>query len=147
MHTRFLMNEVHPEGYKAMYGLERTAREASIPVKLKELIKIRASQLNGCAFCLDMHTKEARKIGETEQRLYTLSAWRESPYFTPEERAVLALTEAVTKLSAHGVPDADYEAVRAFFDEKQTAEIIMQIVVINAWNRIAISTRLMPPVE
>jgi alkylhydroperoxidase family enzyme len=91
-----------------------------------------------------MHTKDARELGETEQRIYALNAWREAPFFTPEERAVLALTESVTLVADTHVPDDVYEEVRAFFDEKQTAEIIMQIVVINAWNRIAVSTRLMP---
>lgn len=144
MKNRFLMNKVNPEGYEAMLGLEKFIEGTSIPKPLRELIKIRASQINACAFCINMHTKEARELGETEQRIYALNAWREAPFYTPEERAVLALTESVTLLADTHVPDDVYEEVRAFFDEKQTSEIIMQIVVINAWNRIAVSTRLMP---
>ncbi|EEM01800.1 Alkylhydroperoxidase AhpD core [Bacillus pseudomycoides] len=111
---------------------------------MKELIKIRASQINGCAYCIDIHTKDARKLGETEQRIYALNAWRETPFFTQEERAVLALTEAITLVAETHVPDEVYEEVRNFFEEEQIAEIIMQIVTINAWNRIGVSTRLMP---
>jgi AhpD family alkylhydroperoxidase len=144
MKNRFLMNKVNPEAYEAMLGLEKSTEGSSIPKPLRELIKIRASQINACAFCINMHTKDARELGETEQRIYALNAWREAPFFTPEERAVLALTESVTLVADTHVPDDVYEEVRAFFDEKQTAEIIMQIVVINAWNRIAVSTRLMP---
>ncbi|WP_051029674.1 carboxymuconolactone decarboxylase family protein [Brevibacillus massiliensis] len=128
-------------------GLEKYLQTASIDQKLKELIKIRASQINGCAFCIDKHTKDARKMGETEQRIYALNAWRETPFFTPEERAVLALTEGVTLITEGHVPDEVYSEVRRYFDETQTAELIMAIVTINAWNRIAISTRKMPPVE
>ncbi|MFM1653313.1 carboxymuconolactone decarboxylase family protein [Brevibacillus sp. B_LB10_24] len=147
METRFQMEKVNPNGYAAMIGLEKYLQTASIDKKLKELIKIRASQINGCAFCIDMHTKDARKLGETERRIYALNAWRETPFFTPEERAVLALTEAVTLVTEGHVPDEVYSEVRRYFDETQTAELIMAIVTINAWNRIAISTRKMPPVE
>ncbi len=139
--------KVNPNGYAATIGLEKYLQTASIDQKLKELIKIRASQINGCAFCIDKHTKDARKMGETEQRIYALNAWRETPFFTPEERAVLALTEGVTLITEGHVPDEVYSEVRRYFDETQTAELIMAIVTINAWNRIAISTRKMPPVE
>ncbi|MBM7587326.1 AhpD family alkylhydroperoxidase [Bacillus pakistanensis] len=144
METRFNMGKVNPEGYKAMVGLEKYLMTTSMNESLKELIKIRASQINGCAYCIDLHTKEARERGETEQRIYALNAWRETPFFTKEERAVLALTEAITLVADTHVPDEVYEEVRTFFDEKQVAEIIMQIAAINAWNRIAVSTRLMP---
>lgn len=144
METRFLMNKAAPGGYDAMLGLEKFVESSSIPKSLRELIKIRASQINSCAFCIDMHTKEARKLGETEQRIYALNAWRETPFFTAEERAVLALTEAVTLVADTHVPDDVYEDVRRFYDERQTAEIVMQIVTINAWNRIGVTTRLMP---
>lgn len=144
MKNRFLLNKVNPAAYEAMLGLEKYIESSSIPKRLRELIKIRASQINGCAFCIDMHTREARELGETEQRIYALNAWREAPFFTPEERAALALTEAATLVADTHVPDDAYEEVRAYFDELQTSEIIMQIVVINAWNRIAVSTRLMP---
>ncbi|RNB89435.1 carboxymuconolactone decarboxylase family protein [Brevibacillus fluminis] len=147
MQTRFDMGKVSPEGYRAMIGLEQYVMNTSISKSLRELIKIRASQLNGCAFCIDMHTKEARSMGETEQRIYGLNAWQESPFYSPEERAVLGLTDAVTLLAQTHVPDDVYEEVRRYFDEKQTAEIIMQIVTINAWNRIAVSTRKLPPID
>ncbi|MMZ52249.1 Carboxymuconolactone decarboxylase family protein [compost metagenome] len=146
METRFFMEKVNPKGYTAMLELEKYLMSTSIDKKLKELIKIRASQINGCAFCIDMHTKDARKIGETEQRIYALNAWREAPFFTPEERAVLALTEAITLVTEGHVPDDVYNDVRRYFDETKTAEIIMAIVTINAWNRIGISTRKMPSV-
>lgn len=144
METRFFMEKANPKGYTAMLGLEKYLMSTSIDKKLKELIKIRASQINGCAFCIDMHTKDARKIGETEQRIYALNAWRETPFFTPEERAVLALTEAITLVTEGHVADDVYNEVRRYFDETKTSEIIMAIVTINAWNRIAIATRKMP---
>lgn len=144
MKTRLFMNQAAPEGYKAMLGLEQYVEGTTIDKKLRELIKIRASQVNSCAFCIDMHTKEARKLGETEQRIYALSAWRETPFFTDEERAVLALTESITLLAETHVPDEVYDELENYFNEKQIAEIIMQIVTINAWNRIGVSTRLMP---
>ncbi|MBN3526576.1 carboxymuconolactone decarboxylase family protein [Paenibacillus apiarius] len=144
MDTRFKMEEVNPKGYAGMIELEKAQMSAGIDKRMKELIKIRASQINGCAFCIDMHTKDARKLGETEQRIYALNAWRETPFFTPEERAVLALTEAVTLITEGHVPDEVYKEARRYFDEKATAEIIMAIATINAWNRIAISSRKMP---
>lgn len=144
MKTRFVMEKVNPKGYSGMIELEKAQMSAEIDPKMKELIKIRASQINGCAFCLDMHTKDARKAGETEQRIYALNAWRETPFFTAEERAVLALTEAVTLITEGHVPDDVYNEARSHFDEAVIGEIIMAIVTINAWNRIAISTRKMP---
>lgn len=147
METRFLMGKVNPEGYQAMVNLEKYLMTTSIDKKLKELIKIRSSQINGCAYCIDSHSKDARKLGETEQRIYALNAWRETPFFTAEERAVLALTESITLVAETHVPDEVYNEARNYFDEKQMAEIIMQIVTINAWNRIGVSTRLMPSAE
>ncbi|MDM5336176.1 carboxymuconolactone decarboxylase family protein [Fictibacillus enclensis] len=144
METRIRMEEVEPGAYQAMLEVENYIARTSIDKRLKELIKIRASQVNGCAFCLNMHTKEARELGETEQRIYALNAWRETPYFTPEERAVLALTEAVTLVAESHVPDDVYNEAAQYFDEKQMSEIIMQIVVINAWNRLAVTARKMP---
>lgn len=138
-----IMKEI-PAAYQAMAGLEKYLGTTSISKQLKELIKIRASQINGCAYCINMHTKDARALGETEQRIYALSAWRDTPYFTPEERAVLALTESVTVITKEHVPDAVYDEVARHFDSKQVGEIIMAIVTINAWNRIAISTNMMP---
>ncbi|UQZ83526.1 Carboxymuconolactone decarboxylase family protein [Paenibacillus konkukensis] len=144
MKTRFNMYQVNPEAYQAMLGLEKYTAGTTIDKKLKELIKIRASQLNSCAFCIDMHTRDAREMGETEQRIYALNAWRETPYFSDEERAVLALTESITLVAETHVPDEVFEEMQRFFTDKQISEIIMQIVTINAWNRIGVSTRLMP---
>ncbi|MGO4179599.1 carboxymuconolactone decarboxylase family protein [Paenibacillus sp. MCAF9] len=133
-----------PAAYQAMSGMEKYLGTTSIDKQLLELIKIRASQINGCAFCINMHTKDARSLGETEQRIYALSAWRDTPYFTKEERAVLALTEAVTVITKEHVPDAVYEEVARYFESKQVGEIIMAIITINGWNRLAISTGMMP---
>jgi AhpD family alkylhydroperoxidase len=104
------------------------------------MIKIRASQINGCAYCIDMHTQEALKLGEKQRRIFALSAWKESPLFTEEERAILQLTEEVTMISKHGVSNETYNNVLKFYSENELAQIIMQVVIINSWNRIAIST-------
>lgn len=147
METRFQMEKVNPKGYRGMLELEKAQASSNIDPILKELIKIRASQLNGCAFCLNMHTKDARQNGETEQRIYALNAWREAPFFTEKERVVLALTEAVTRIGEHGLPDEVYNEVRTHFTEAETAELIMAAITINAWNRIAIATRKMPAAD
>ncbi len=141
---RIKAQEVSPEVYTAMYGLEKFVKQSGLDPKLYELIKIRASQINGCAFCLNMHTQDARKMGESEQRIYMLNAWRESPCYTEKERAALALTEAVTLISEQGVPDDLYQEVRKYFDEKEFVALIMAINTINAWNRLGISTGLTP---
>lgn len=141
---RIKAQEVSPEAYTAMYGLEKFVKQSGLDPKLYELIKIRASQINGCAFCLNMHTQDARKMGESEQRIYMLNAWRESPCYTEKERAALALTEAVTLISEQGVPDDLYQEVRKYFDEKEFVALIMAINTINAWNRLGISTGLTP---
>lgn len=144
MRQRMVLKEASPGSYKAMLGLERYLAATGLDKKLRELVKIRASQINGCAFCIDLHTRDARGMGESEQRIYALNAWRETPFFTPEERAALALTEAITLVAETGVPDEVYEEARGLFGEKRLAELIMAIVTINAWNRIAISTRTVP---
>ena len=144
MTTRFEFGKVDPAALKAMMGLERYVRNSGLDQSLVELIKIRASQINRCAFCIDMHTKDARHAGETEQRLYALNAWEETPFFTPKERAVLALTEAVTQLGDHGVPNAVYDQVSGYFTPEQITQLLMAIVAINAWNRISITTRVTP---
>ncbi|RCW44904.1 carboxymuconolactone decarboxylase family protein [Paenibacillus prosopidis] len=144
MRQRTDISKENPAAYQAMFGLENYLKSTSIDDRTKELIKIRASQINGCAFCINMHTKEARSKGETEQRIYALSAWSDTNYFTPEERAVLALTESVTVISKEHVPDEVYDEVARYFDAKQVGELIMAIITINAWNRIAISTKMMP---
>jgi AhpD family alkylhydroperoxidase len=113
--------------------------------KLRELVRIRASQLNGCAYCIDMHTKDARAIGETEQRIYALPAWAETPYFTSRERAALAFTESVTLLAEDHVPDAAYDAVAAEFSDQEIAALVALIVMINAWNMVGVSTRTWVP--
>src|SRR5580693_2534734 len=134
---------------RAMGHLDRAATKeldrADIDPKLRELIRIRASQLNGCAYCIDMHTKDARAIGETEQRLYALPAWRETPYFTARERAALAFTESVTRLSDTHVPDEAYQAAAAQFSPHEVAALISLIVTINAWNALSVSSRAWVP--
>ena len=134
---------------KAMATLDRAATreldDAGIEPRLRELVRIRASQLNGCAYCIDMHTKDARAIGETEQRIYALPAWQETPFFTARERAALAFTESVTLLASTHVPDADYAAVAAEFGPAQVGALVALIVAINAWNRIGVATRAWEP--
>lgn len=144
MEIRFDYTKVQPEAFQTLLKLEGYVKKSGLDHTLLELIKIRASQINGCAFCLDMHTKDARAMGETEQRLYMLNAWREAPFYTEAERAAIALTEAVTKISKAGVPQELYEHVRKHFDEAQFANLIMAINAINCWNRIAISTGMVP---
>ncbi|MBF4515751.1 carboxymuconolactone decarboxylase family protein [Flavobacterium sp. ANB] len=143
MKTRIHIDKLEPAGYNAILGLEKFIESTPLTRTHKELIKIRASQINGCAFCIDMHTKEARKAGETEQRIYALNAWRDTPFFTEEERAILALTEEITLISNH-VKDETYEAAAKVLDEKYLAQVILAIITINAWNRIGISTNLIP---
>ena len=134
---------------KAMATLDRAAARSPrrrVPwPRLRELVRIRASQLNGCAYCIDMHAKDARAIGETEQRIYALPAWRETPFFTARERAALAFTESVTLLAGTHVPDADYAAVAAEFGPAQVGALVALIVAINAWNRIGVATRAWEP--
>jgi AhpD family alkylhydroperoxidase len=124
-------------------AMEKALAESDLDHTIKHLVKIRASQINGCAYCNDMHTKDARAEGETEQRIYALSAWRETPFFNDKERAALDWTEKVTRVS-NGVHDEDFEAVREHFDEKELVDLTWAIASINAWNRIAISFRSVP---
>ncbi|MDO7487476.1 carboxymuconolactone decarboxylase family protein [Peribacillus sp. NPDC096448] len=144
MEQRVNYMKTNREVVKLMMGLEEYKKTTGIDSTLIELIKIRASQINGCAYCLDMHTKDARAMGETEQRIYCLSAWRETPFYSDSERAALELTEAVTAISANGVPDELYERVRLHFDEKQYIDLITIIITINGWNRLAISAQSIP---
>lgn len=143
MKTRIKIDQVEPAGYKAILGLEKFIESTPLTKIHKDLIKIRASQINGCAFCIDMHTKEARKTGETEQRIYALSAWRDTPFFTNDERVILALTEEVTLISNH-VKDETYQTALEALGETYLAQVIMAIITINAWNRIGIATQLIP---
>ena len=126
---------------QAMLKLSHTVEASGLERSLLELVKIRASQINGCAYCLDMHTKDARALGETEQRIYGLNAWHETPYFTPRERAALAWTEAVTRVADTRVPDDVYEDVRPHFTEEELLSLTFEVIVINGWNRLAIASR------
>src|SRR5688572_5273330 len=145
------MNQrVNPASYiktglgQAMLALQRQVETSGLEHSTLELVKIRASQINGCAYCLDMHTKDARALGETEQRIYALSAWRETPFFSDRERAALEWTEAVTRVSADHVPDAVYETVAPHFTEDELVALTFALVAINGWNRLAISFRAVP---
>jgi|SRR5579862_59853 len=144
MPPRIHFPKVAPEAYMAMRGLEAYLRQCGLEQSLLELVKTRASQLNGCAYCIDMHTKDARAHGETEQRLYALSAWRESPFFTERERAALAWTELVTLIADGPIEDEDYEDVRRYFDEKALVDLTLAIVAINGWNRLSIAFATVP---
>jgi AhpD family alkylhydroperoxidase len=147
MKPRLNFYQAAPETIKALAALEDQVRASGLEPSLFELVKIRASQINGCAFCINMHTLDARKQGETEQRIYLLNAWREAPVYTDRERAALAWTEAVTLVSETHVPDDVYDAARAQFSEAEMVNLTMLVGAINAWNRIAISFRAIPPVR
>ena len=144
MNARVNIAKAAPGIYKSMLGLEEYLKSCSLEEGLLHLIKLRASQLNGCAYCLDMHWKDLRAIGEQEQRLYSLDAWRECPWYSDRERAALAWTEAVTHVSRDQVPDAVYEEVRPHFTETELADLTLAIATINAWNRLSIATRTVP---
>lgn len=139
---RLDVSKLEPNAYKAMFGIENYLLTTDLKKSHKELIKIRASQINGCAFCLDMHTKDAIKLGETPQRIFLLNAWRETDLFSAEEKIILGLTEQITLVSNGGVSDELYTKAIAAFGENYVAQIIMAAVAINGWNRIAISTNL-----
>jgi AhpD family alkylhydroperoxidase len=143
MSSRIVIRDLEPAAMKVMLELEKYLAGTQISPLHQEMIRIRASQINGCAYCIDMHTHDARKAGETERRIYALNAWRETPFFTNEEKAILALTEAVT-LIANGVPDDIYNQAIQVLGEQKTAQVIMAAIIINAWNRIGISTGMQP---
>src|SRR5579863_3000354 len=144
MEPRLNYAKAAPDGYKAMLGLELYQRKCGLEESLLHLIKLRASQINGCAFCLDMHWKDLRAIGESEQRLYSLDAWEDSPYYTDRERAALAWTDSVTRIAETHAPDGVYERVRKHLSEKELADITFAVATINAWNRLAIAGRTTP---
>ena len=144
MKQRLAYSKVAPGAMTAMRGLQRYLDDCGLEKSLMELVKLRASQLNGCAYCVDMHTKDARAYGETEQRLYCLSVWRECPFYTERERAAMEWTEALTLISETHVPDEIYDAVRPHFTEKELADLTLAVVLINGWNRFAISFRNVP---
>lgn len=141
MEGRFSYPKVAPGAYKAMAGLEDYLRGCGLEERLLHLIRLRASQINGCAYCIDMHWKDLRSLGEGEQRLYGLDAWEESPYYSERERAALAWTEAVTRIGEGHAPDEVYEKVRKEFSEAEVANLTVAIATINAWNRVSISAR------
>ncbi|WP_211441186.1 carboxymuconolactone decarboxylase family protein [Collimonas humicola] len=144
MEARIDFYTASPEVMKAMIALEGAVNKLGLEPSLLELVKLRASQLNGCAFCIDMHTADARKAGETERRLYAVTAWREAPFFSDRERAALAWTEAVTLIAQTHAPDADYALLRAQFNDTEMVNLTLAINTINSWNRLAVGFRKMP---
>jgi AhpD family alkylhydroperoxidase len=144
MNARIDLMHVNPDVVHAMLGLERQVRQAGLDEKLLNLVRMRASQINKCAYCLDMHSKDARAAGETEQRLYGLEAWRETPYYSAQERAALEWTEALTLVSETGVPDEVYERARAQFPNNELVHLSLAIVAINGWNRLNVPARTVP---
>jgi AhpD family alkylhydroperoxidase len=147
MQPRIDVTKVSPAAYQAVAALQSYVDQSGLDPKLRDLVKIRASQINGCAFCIAMHTREARKHGETEERIYLLDAWRETPLYTPKERAALEWTEAVTLLTEGHVPDEVFERVRKQFSEKELVDLTAATVAINTWNRLSIAFRVPPQVE
>ena len=141
LQPRLSASALAPAVHKAMAAFDRSIE---LDPPLRELVKIRASQINGCAYCLDLHTRDARAAGEDERRLATLAAWREAHFFTDRERAALALTDAVTRLGEHGVTDDVWAEAAAHFDDVELAQLVWAIAAINAWNRIGVATHLMP---
>jgi AhpD family alkylhydroperoxidase len=144
MHPRIDLQEAPEGAVRAMYGLEQYVRQSGLENSLLHLLKVRASQINGCAYCIDMHTKDARAAGETEQRLYGLNAWRETPFYTDRERAALEWTESLTLISENHVPDELYERVRKHFTEAELVNLTLGVVAINGWNRLSIAFRAVP---
>jgi AhpD family alkylhydroperoxidase len=144
MQARIAYMEIAPDAMKPMLRLEKYLGECGLEPSLLDLIKLRASQINGCAYCIDMHTKDARARGESEQRLYELVAWRETPFYTQRERTALAWTEAVTLIANEHVPDEVYEQARQQFSEQELVNLTLALVAINGWNRFAISFRTVP---
>jgi len=144
MKARIEYDNFVPEIYKALMPLEHHVRKSGLEESLLELVRMRASQLNGCAYCIDMHSKDARAKGETEQRLYALDAWRETPFYSDRERAALEWTEAVTLITNGHVPDAVFEAVRQHFSDQELVNLTLAITSINTWNRLSISFRVVP---
>ena len=144
MQARFSYAKAAPGVYDAMEGLEKYLEDCSLEKPLLFLIQLRASQINGCAYCLDMHWKDLRATGENEQRLYSLDAWRECPYYNDRERAALAWAEAVTLVAEGHVPDEVYEQARATFSEKELSDLTLAVAAINAWNRLSIASRTVP---
>ncbi|APU97101.1 carboxymuconolactone decarboxylase family protein [Sphingobacterium siyangense] len=141
MEKRIDIQQLEPDAFKAMFALENYLQNSRLSKTHFYLIKIRASQINGCAFCINMHASDALKQGETAQRIFLLNAWKDTGLFTEEEKTILAMTEEVTLISQNGLSEQTYRLAKQFFDENQIAQIIMAVVTINAWNRIVISAR------
>jgi AhpD family alkylhydroperoxidase len=144
MQPRFDIATIDTEAYRAMAGMERYVHQTSLEAPLIHIVKLYASEINHCAYCIDMHWKDLRALGETEQRLYGLPAWREAPYYTDRERAAFIWTEALTVITDGFVPDEAYEAVQSHFSEKELVELTMVIVTINSWNRMSVAARTTP---
>lgn len=144
--SRINMAAVVPEAYRAVLGLEKYA-QANVDHTVLELVKLRASMLNGCSFCVDMHSRDALAAGEDSRRLFAVAAWREAPFFDERERAALALTDAVTRLGDHGVPDDVWDAAAKVWSEKELADLVVAIATINVWNRISVTSQTQPPLE
>lgn len=144
MEPRLDYAQVEPEGYRTLIALGRLVKNCGLEHPLLELVNIRASQINGCGYCIDMHTQDARAAGETEQRIYALNAWRETPFFSERERAALAWTESVTLIGEDHVPDEAYQSARQHFSEKELVDLTLAIILINSWNRLAIPFRTVP---
>jgi AhpD family alkylhydroperoxidase len=144
MQSRLEITKVAPEAYRAMAALESYVQSSGIEAPLLDLMRLRASEINGCAYCVDMHTKNARARGETEQRLYAVPVWRETPFFTDRERAALAWTESLTRIAETHAPDDVYEDVRRHFGELEIVNLTMAIIAINGWNRMVLGFRVVP---
>ncbi|HHJ1299835.1 carboxymuconolactone decarboxylase family protein [Pseudomonas sp. P1B16] len=144
MNTRIEWAKHAPEAYKAMVGLEQALAKSGLESSLLELVRLRASQINGCAYCINMHANDARQAGETEARLQTLSVWQETAYFTPRERAALAWVENLTRLPERGAPQPEYEALQAHFEPQEVVNLTLAIATINAWNRFGVGFAMVP---
>ena len=144
MEPRMNIAKLAPEAYRHMSGLEQFLADSPLPKTIKELVKLRVSQLNGCAFCVDMHSHDLKADGETDERLFSVVTWREAPFFTEQERAALALAEAATRLDPSGVPDDVWDQATKHFDEPTLAALVVAIATINAWNRYGVTLRLVP---
>ncbi|MEV3980840.1 carboxymuconolactone decarboxylase family protein [Nonomuraea sp. NPDC049758] len=144
MTERMELGKFAGEAYKAMAGLDRFVAQSTLPKPLLELVRLRASQINGCVYCVDMHSSDAKQAGESDARLHAVAVWREAPFFTPQERAALAFTEAATRLSTDDVTDEVWAQAAAHFDEQQMAALTVAVAAINAWNRMGVATRMTP---
>ncbi|MFG3437628.1 carboxymuconolactone decarboxylase family protein [Nonomuraea sp. NPDC047897] len=144
MTERLNLGDLAADAYRAMAGLDRYVAASALPAPLLELVRLRASQINGCVYCVDMHSSDAKRAGESDARLHAVSVWREAPFFTPQERAALAFTEAATRLSTHDVTDEIWREAAEHFDEAGLAALVVAVATINAWNRMGVATRMTP---